>query len=136
MGPPFAALARDHCAAVPEILVIQGDATALPFGEGSVDVAISVLTLHHLDRDAAVAAAWPRCAGRARRLRGQRSLRTRSRGGWCGSRPACSLASSRVPARWPALGPPRLHADELRVLAERAALGAFTIRRLPWLRGS
>jgi SAM-dependent methyltransferase len=49
-----AALARRHCARVPEITVIQGDATALPVRSGGVDVAVSVLTLHHLDPDRAV----------------------------------------------------------------------------------
>ncbi len=44
-----ATLARRHCARVPEITVIQGDATALPVRAGGVDVAVSVLTLHHLD---------------------------------------------------------------------------------------
>jgi 2-polyprenyl-3-methyl-5-hydroxy-6-metoxy-1,4-benzoquinol methylase len=48
-----AALARRHCAGTPEITVIQGDATALPVREATIDVAVSVLTLHHLDADGA-----------------------------------------------------------------------------------
>ena len=38
----------------PEIVVLQGDAVDLPVRSGSVDVAISSLTLHHLDEAAAV----------------------------------------------------------------------------------
>ena len=48
-----AALARHHCDGAPEISVVRGDATTLPVREGGVDVAISLLTLHHLDVDAA-----------------------------------------------------------------------------------
>jgi 2-polyprenyl-3-methyl-5-hydroxy-6-metoxy-1,4-benzoquinol methylase len=61
-----AALARRHCARAPEIAVIQADATALPVREGGVDVAVSVLTLHHLDPDgAATMLAEMRAAARA-----------------------------------------------------------------------
>jgi len=47
--PATLALARQACAAYPEILLVQADATALPFGPGAVDVAIASLTLHHLE---------------------------------------------------------------------------------------
>jgi len=40
--------------AYPEITLIRGDATALPLGRGTVDVAVAALTLHHLERDDAV----------------------------------------------------------------------------------
>jgi SAM-dependent methyltransferase len=50
------ALARQACAAYPEIHVVRADATALPFGVASADVVHSALTLHHLEPDAAVAA--------------------------------------------------------------------------------
>jgi hypothetical protein len=38
----------------PEITLVQGDALALPVRAGSVDVTISALTLHHLNRREAV----------------------------------------------------------------------------------
>ena len=41
--------------AYPEITLIRGDATALPLGRGTVDVAVAALTLHHLERGGAVA---------------------------------------------------------------------------------
>lgn len=37
----------------PEIAFVQGDALDLPFGDASVDVVVSALTLHHFDADAA-----------------------------------------------------------------------------------
>lgn len=40
----------------PEIRWVQADATALPFRAGSVDVAATSLTMHHLEPDAAVQA--------------------------------------------------------------------------------
>jgi ubiquinone/menaquinone biosynthesis C-methylase UbiE len=42
--------------AFPEITRVRADATALPFREGGVHVAVTALTLHHLEPDAAVAA--------------------------------------------------------------------------------
>ncbi len=128
-----AALAREHCAAVPEIVVIQGDATALPLGEGRVDVAVSVLTLHHLDRDAA-AAALAEMRGVARTAVVVNDL-LRTRRSWC-----LVWLATRVCARHPVSrhdGPLSVRraydVDELRVLAEKAGLGPFTIRRVPWL---
>lgn len=38
----------------PEITLVQGDALALPVRAGSVDITISALTLHHLNREEAV----------------------------------------------------------------------------------
>jgi precorrin-6B methylase 2 len=128
-----AALARDHCAAVPEIAVIQGDATALPIGEQRVDVAVIVLTLHHLDPDAAVAA----LADMRRAAREAIVVNDlfRSRLSWF-----LVWLATRVLARHPVSrhdGPLSVRrayaADELRVLAEKAGLGGFTIRRVPWL---
>jgi len=48
------ALARARTAAYPEIVLVRADATALPLREHAADVAVTALTLHHLDRDAAV----------------------------------------------------------------------------------
>jgi 2-polyprenyl-3-methyl-5-hydroxy-6-metoxy-1,4-benzoquinol methylase len=52
-----------HC---PEILLVQGDVFALPFAEGSVDVVISSLFLHHFT-EAELIQLLPRWAGMARR---------------------------------------------------------------------
>ena len=49
------AVARDTVEGYPEIVLVQGDAEALPFRPGAVDVAISALTLHHLEPSAAIA---------------------------------------------------------------------------------
>jgi ubiquinone/menaquinone biosynthesis C-methylase UbiE len=127
------ALARAHCAAMPEILVIQGDATALPLAEGSVDVAVSVLTLHHLDRDAAVIALAEMHGVAGAAVVINDLLRTRL--AWC-----LVWLATRVYARHPVSrhdGPLSVRraydVDELRVLAEKAGIGPFTVRRAPWL---
>ena len=49
------AIARRTVAGYPEIVLVQADALALPFRPGAVDVAISALTLHHLEPPAATA---------------------------------------------------------------------------------
>jgi ubiquinone/menaquinone biosynthesis C-methylase UbiE len=131
--PATAALAREHCGAEADIVVLQGDATALPLGEGTVDAAVSVLTLHHLDPDAAATAlAEMRAVARAAVVVND-LLRTRL--SW-----TLVWLATRVFARHPVarhdgpLSVRRAYApDELRVLAEKARLGPFTIRRLPWL---
>lgn len=48
-------LARRRTAAYPEIALVRADATALPLRPQAADVAVTALTLHHLDRDAALA---------------------------------------------------------------------------------
>lgn len=50
---PTLEYARRATAAYPEIILIQGDALALPVAPGSVDVVISAMTLHHLSSEAA-----------------------------------------------------------------------------------
>ena len=49
------ALARHLTAPYPEIVLVQADATALPVRQGAGHVAVTALTLHHLDRGAAAA---------------------------------------------------------------------------------
>ena len=49
------ALGRRQTRGYPEIALVQADAGALPLREGSADVTHAALTLHHLDRDGAVA---------------------------------------------------------------------------------
>jgi hypothetical protein len=48
-------VARGAVAGYPEIVLVQADALALPFRPGAVDLAISALTLHHLEPPAATA---------------------------------------------------------------------------------
>ena len=48
------AVARHAAAGYPEIVLLQGDALALPVRPCSIDVVISALTLHHLEPVAAV----------------------------------------------------------------------------------
>jgi len=52
--PPTLAVARRAAARYPEIVLLQGDALALPVRPRSVDVVISGLTLHQLEPEAAV----------------------------------------------------------------------------------
>jgi trans-aconitate methyltransferase len=47
--PAMLALARRATAAYPEIVLVQGDALALPVRPRSIDIVISALTLHHLE---------------------------------------------------------------------------------------
>jgi ubiquinone/menaquinone biosynthesis C-methylase UbiE len=49
LDPDTARLARHRTATQQDVTVIRGDATALPLGNGSVDVAVSSLLLHHLE---------------------------------------------------------------------------------------
>ncbi len=128
-----AALARRHCAGVPEIVVIQGDAAALPLREDGVDVAVTVLTLHHLDPDgAATALAEMRAAARHAVIVND-LLRTRTSWAlvWLATR---LFARHRVSWHDGPLSVRRAYsADELGVLAGKARLGPFTVRRFPWL---
>jgi SAM-dependent methyltransferase len=131
--PAAAALARQHCARAPEITVIQGDATALPLREGGVDVAVSVLTVHHLDPDgAATMLAEMRAAARVAivvndLLRGRLS--------WLGA-----WLVTRLFARHPVSrhdGPLSVRraysVAELEGLAGKARLQHVHVRRVPWL---
>ncbi|MBM3219136.1 MAG: methyltransferase domain-containing protein [Candidatus Rokubacteria bacterium] len=130
---PTAALARRHCADMPEITVVQGDATALPFREDSVDVAVSVLTLHHLDPDGATAMlAEMRAAARDALVVNDL---LRGRVAWL-----AVWLTTRCFARHPASrhdGPLSVRRSysvrELETLAQKARLGRVTIRRVPWL---
>jgi len=48
------ALAREVAAAYPEVLLVRGDAAALPCRERAADIVTSGLTLHHLEPEQAV----------------------------------------------------------------------------------
>jgi SAM-dependent methyltransferase len=52
---PTLALARRRTAGYPEIALVRADAGALPLREDAADVAVTALTLHHLDHAAAAA---------------------------------------------------------------------------------
>ena len=52
--PAMLAVARLDAARYPEIVLLQGDALALPVRPRAVDVVISALTLHHLEPEDAV----------------------------------------------------------------------------------
>jgi 2-polyprenyl-3-methyl-5-hydroxy-6-metoxy-1,4-benzoquinol methylase len=125
------ALARRRTAAFPEITLVQADATALPLREGAADVAVAALTLHHLDREAAVAC-LAEMRGAAAVALVNDLLRTRT-----------SLALVWLVTRALRLHPVSRHdgpvsvrraysAGELAVLAEKAG-GRAHIRRYPWL---
>jgi 2-polyprenyl-3-methyl-5-hydroxy-6-metoxy-1,4-benzoquinol methylase len=128
-----AALARRHCAHAPEVTVIQGDATALPLREGAVDVAVSVLTLHHLDPSgAATMLAAMRAAARDGivvndLLRGRLAWLTV----WLVTRVFACHPVSRHDGP---LSVRRAYSvPELVTLAEKAGLGRFAVRRVPFL---
>ena len=128
-----AALARRHCASMPEIAVVQADATALPIREGAVDVAVSVLTLHHLDPDAA-ATTLSEMRTAARRAIVVNDL-LRSRLTWLAVWLATRLSTRHPIARHDGpLSVRRAYSvDELAVLAGKARLDGVVIRRVPWL---
>jgi len=126
-------LARRHCANVPEIVVVRGDAAALPLREGSVDIALSVLTLHHLEPDAA--------AGMLAEMRATARLAVlvndllRTRAAW-----ALVWLATRLFARHPISrhdGPLSVRraysTDELATLAGKAGMSDFEVRRYPGL---
>lgn len=56
VDPSVAAAARERTADLPAVRIVEGSATALPFGDGAVDVAHCSLLVHHLDPPAAVRA--------------------------------------------------------------------------------
>lgn len=127
------ALARRHCAGTPEIVIVQGDATALPIREAGADVAVSVLTLHHLEPDAA-AEALTEMRDVARGAVIVNDL-WRSRLSWL-----LVWLATRLFARHPVsrhdgpLSVRRAYSlDELGTLAGKAQLGAYTLRRIPGL---
>lgn len=126
-------LARTHCAAMPEIVFVQADASAMPIGDGGVDVAVSALTLHHLEPDAA-ASMLGEMHGVARLASVVNDL-LRTRPAWW-----LVWLATRLFARHPVSrhdGPLSVRrayaADELATLAGKAAITRFSIRRYPWL---
>ena len=131
--PVTVALARRHCAAFPEIAILQGDAAALPIRARSVDLAVTVLTLHHLD-PAAAATSLGEMRAAARGAVIVNDL-LRGRVPW-----VLVWLATRVFARHPISrhdGPLSVRraysVNELSVLAEKARLVRIVISRVPWL---
>jgi ubiquinone/menaquinone biosynthesis C-methylase UbiE len=125
-------IARRHCAPYPEIAIVQGDATALPIGERAVDVAVTVLTLHHLEPDAAAAALDEMRAASRVALVVNDLLRTWTSWllVWLATR---LFARHRVSRHDGPLSVRRAYsAPELAVLAGKARLTTVVTRRFPW----
>src|SRR5262247_2364131 len=116
-----------------DVVAVRADATALPFGEGAVDVVTASLLLHHLEPDAAA-----RCLG---------EMRTVARRGivvndlirarvtlalvWLATR---LFARHRYSRHDGPLSVRRAYApDELRTLADKAGLGRLVVCRYPLL---
>ena len=131
--PVTVALARRHCAGVPEIAIVQGDAAALPIRERGVDLAVSVLTLHHLEPDAAAQSLGEmRAASRGAVIVNDL---LRERVSW-----VLVWLATRLFARHPIsrhdgpLSVRRAYSiDELLVFVEKARLTHVTIRPVRWL---
>jgi len=129
--PNTAALARAHCAHERAITVVQGDATALPLREGGVDVAVSTLTLHHLDPDgAATMLSEMRAAARDTLVIVDLP---RHRLAWLAVWLTTRLKRAHPVTRHDgALSVRRAYSvDELGVLAGKAGLSRVTVRRFP-----
>jgi SAM-dependent methyltransferase len=128
IGPARAATRR-----YPEIAVVSGDAAALPVRPGAVDLVVSSLVLHHLSREAAVAAL--REMARAGRLGFVVNDLWRARLGV-----ALVWLATRLVARHPISrhdGPLSVRRsyspDEIRRLAAEARVPRLAIHRYPWL---
>jgi ubiquinone/menaquinone biosynthesis C-methylase UbiE len=131
--PATLALARAACAGLREVVLVGGDAVALPLAEGAADVVTASLTLHHLEPDAAAAC----LAGMAAVARHGAVVNDLLR-----NRLALTLV-------WLVTRALRLHAvsrhdgplsvrraysrAELLVLAEKAGLARVAVRRYPLL---
>jgi SAM-dependent methyltransferase len=54
LHPDILRAARQATAALPEVLLVRADAFALPFADGSADIVLNALALHHFSFDDAV----------------------------------------------------------------------------------
>jgi hypothetical protein len=129
--PATLARARAACAGLSEILLVGGDAAALPLAEDSADVVTASLTLHHLEPDAAVACLAGMAAAAHRVAVVNDLLRSRLALGlvWVVTR---ALRLHPVSRHDGPLSVRRAYsAAELRVLAEKAGLARVVVRRYP-----
>jgi ubiquinone/menaquinone biosynthesis C-methylase UbiE len=126
------AIGRHHCASYPEIAFVRGDATALPVREACVDLVVTVLTLHHLEPDAAATALAEMRAAARSALVVNDLLRTRA--SWLLVWLATHLFARHPVSRHDGpLSVRRAYSvEELAVLAEKAGLAHAGTRRFPW----
>jgi ubiquinone/menaquinone biosynthesis C-methylase UbiE len=130
---PTLRVARGLGAGYPEIVLVQGDALALPVRLASVDVVISALTLHHLEPEAAARALAEMDAAARRGLVVNDLVRSRTayRVVWLATR---LLARNRMSRHDGPLSVRRAYAaGELRALCEKAGLFDARIFRYPLL---
>lgn len=66
--PELLALGRRRAAGVPNVELVEGDGTRLPFPDGSFDLAGTLRTLHHVERPAQVVAELARVTRRGGRV--------------------------------------------------------------------
>jgi ubiquinone/menaquinone biosynthesis C-methylase UbiE len=126
-------LARRTVAAYPEVLLVRGEASALPCREGAADVVTSGLTLHHLEPHQAVASLREMSTVARLGVVVNDLLRRRLSLGlvWLATRVFRCHPISRHDGP---LSVRRAYSgDELRALAEQAGAGRLTIREYPVL---
>jgi nucleotide-binding universal stress UspA family protein len=131
--PATLALARPVVAAYPEVLLVQGDAVALPFHAHTVDIVASSLTLHHLEPEQAVAGLREMTAAARIAVVVNDLLRRRLSLGlvWLVTR---LLRCHPISRHDGPLSVRRSYSrDELRALAERAGARRLTIHEYPVL---
>ncbi|PYN14626.1 MAG: hypothetical protein DME05_14690 [Candidatus Rokuibacteriota bacterium] len=127
------ALARPVAAGYPEVLLVQGDAAALPLRAGAADIVTAGLTLHHLEPEQAVQGLRQMTAAAAIAVVVNDLLRGRLSLGlvWLATRLFCCHPISRHDG--PLSVRRSYSSDELRVLAARAGAHRLTIHEYPAL---
>jgi ubiquinone/menaquinone biosynthesis C-methylase UbiE len=129
LSAPTLECARRTVAGYPEITLLQADALAVPVRAGAVDVAISALTLHHLEPTAAIA--YLAAMGEVARVGVVVNDLARSRIGWAVMWLVTRLfACGRMSRHDGPLSVRRAYtAEEVRGLCARAGLGDVEVRR-------
>jgi len=126
-------VAQAACASWPEIAVVRGDATSMPWRDGGVDIVTTSLTLHHLEPEQAAATLAEMRRAAHSGLVVNDLLRSR-----------LSLALVWLATRVLSMHPMSRHDGplsvrraytprELRALADRAGIARLTIARYPLL---